>query len=238
MDNSRLVTSFLDVGYLRAHVGQACGTGRSATTLDIGAACRFVRELAGDPCGAVRWYDALPLHPTAQAAVRRELERATDVEANLTVVLGTVVRREHDWLATARRAAIASGADPARYDSLVDPGGVVVQKGVDVALGIDLATTTGPVLLVAGDADLCPAVARAKQDGRNVILVAASNCAWQLRRLADQVIDLTGVQLRSLDVRRSRNALRAIHTPHSPQAGGLSMRRGAAPAWGLARNDE
>ena len=114
---------------------------------------------------------------TTHARFRERLFRVLRGHANLAVRLGDVRRgRDRSWILKARPQDKLLGGE-LRAEDLTDADFVPAlrQKGVDMRIGLDIASITlkrqaGVIVLVSGDADFVPAVKLARREGVQFVL--------------------------------------------------------------------
>jgi uncharacterized LabA/DUF88 family protein len=176
----------------------------------------YGREFASR-LGRVFWYDAAwdEGHPNArgQDGYYRAIERTPGV----VLRLGRVAYHKPRWQQRLRVVLADHGVDLDAFERDFPLSGEAVQKGVDVMLAVDLVTQamTGDYetfVLFSGDGDLVPAVERVRGEGRSVTLAYPRSARLQvskdLRRIADQVIELPRNAVRKLFIVRGENTAR------------------------------
>lgn len=140
----------------------------------------------------VFYYDALPYDRKAHTPVtKRPIDYARSSQAtfrgslfdalrrrpNLAVRLGEVRRESHrSWILKAESQRRLLNGDLAA-DALSDDDfeAALRQKGVDMRIGLDIASITlkrqaGMIILIAGDSDFVPAAKLARREGMQFIL--------------------------------------------------------------------
>lgn len=117
---------------------------------------------------------------------------AIELEPDVAVRRGVLVH--HGWqIGTAALQRFTKGAKTVVEPRDVEPR--IEQKGVDMRIGLDLASlafkrVVGAVLLISGDSDLVPAMKLARREGLRVYLhmAGAKGRRRELRNHADRVV--------------------------------------------------
>jgi uncharacterized LabA/DUF88 family protein len=213
---------FIDAAFLKAEGARAVGipyyrlspsAARVMAWLEgLGNGREFVSRL-----GRVYWYDAAwdAGHPKArgQEGYYRAIERTPRV----VLRLGRVAYRNPRWQTHLKAVLVHHGVDLDAFERDFPMSGEPVQKGVDVMLAVDLvvqaiARSYDTFVLFSGDGDLVPAVERVRQEGRSVTLAYPRGrrpaVSEDLRRSADQIIELPRQAVEKLFVVRDEDAAR------------------------------
>lgn len=203
------VAILLDGGYVIARLRRSYG--RSPTLADInhlvadlgkpisGAAPRLYRAL---------FYNADPFRGVVTnpiSGVTTDFSKTQVARRNEQLMMGIALSRDfalrrgelsfNGWR-IGESATRAFKKDPAKTLEARDLVPDIVQKGVDVRIGLDVAALAlkrlvDTVILVTGDADMIPAMRLARREGLQVGLCALgfSGIRAELRAAADFVLD-------------------------------------------------
>jgi len=204
------VAGFIDVGFVRAAVADACALEPSRVRLDAAGLVRQVSAVADAWQGITLrtyWYDGqFPAGDPRHVTQRKYLD-AVGATAGIQLRLGHVYSRVPAWHEQLRRALDACGVDQGQFAKHFDLSkhAELTQKGVDTLLVLDLVRlgrrgAYDIAVLFSGDRDIVEAVREAQSEGRRVILLSPGPDAVsrELRELADDVVVLDAAQLRAL----------------------------------------
>lgn len=206
----RLLVSYavlIDGGFLKRKLG----TPREPMTLEHVEL--FIDRLRSHPALAserlhrIYWYDAHPLEGSAQRPLnggKVDFSRTSLAQSSHKLFQGLCalpyvsVRRGELVL---RGWRIRQGKLPAHENAVtLEAGDIepnIQQKGVDMRIGLDIASLTmkrhvNTIVLVTGDSDFVPAMKFARREGAQLFLVTLGHPVRQLMiEHADLLLDLT-----------------------------------------------
>jgi uncharacterized LabA/DUF88 family protein len=190
----------------------------STPTAPIGIASvtRFLNELSAHPALSmgtlhrIYWYDAPPLESSTQRPLRggrvnfattpqaqssRALFSALETVPHMSVRRGDLVFR--GWRVRQGKLLQQEVAVSISASDLVPD---VQQKGVDMRIGLDIASLTmkrhaKTIVLVAGDSDFVPAMKFARREGAKLYLVTLGHTVRaSMLEHSDLLLDLRGEQ--------------------------------------------
>jgi uncharacterized LabA/DUF88 family protein len=195
----------LDGGFLRRKLG------KPKTPVDAKTLAAFADQLKGMPCVAgmrlhrIYYYDAKPLENVATiplgggqmdfgaspiAAQNKSIQAVLHREAFFALRYGELVHE--GWRLQQK---ILSRPGPQVQISAADIQPNIRQKGVDMRIGLDIASLTlkrhaQVIVLVTADSDFIPAMKFARREGAQLYLVTLGHGIKEgLREHADLVID-------------------------------------------------
>lgn len=210
--------AFIDAAFLKAEGGRAL---RIPYYRLSPAAAGVVRWLEGynsrSTLDSVYWYDAAHPDQHRHADSQRAYFTAIARTANVNLRLGRVQETTPAWQADVRAALVKLEVDLAAFERLCPLRPVEIQKGVDTRLAVDLAVFAAAgaldtAIVVSGDADLAPALERAREFGCRIVLAHPGRrrtaVAEELVELAHEVIPVAPPQLRELFIVRSEDPSR------------------------------
>lgn len=205
-----VLAGFVDVGFIRAVLGDLRGVQRASVRVNASAVAALVQQVAAQLDTTVLrtyWYDGqLSADDPRSGAQRRYLDAVSRVPG-IHLRLGHLVERVPPWYPALLAAMDRLEVDRAEFARVFPVHNDLVQKGVDTLMAVDLVSLAhrgalGTACLLTGDRDLEPALDAAQGQGARVVLLAppGRSVSGALRRLADEVIPLTEDRLRALDL--------------------------------------
>lgn len=170
------------------------------------------------------WYDGAYDPRNARHNAQRKYFDAIAEVPGIQLRLGHLQETKPKWQYAVREALRNAGLDQAQFEKHFKFRPELGQKGVDTRIALDLvrlaqrhAYDVG--VLVAGDRDLAEPIRLAQDEGRRIIVAApeSASVAAELRQLADEMIELTPVILKSMfDVTPSATAATTLTAPKTP----------------------
>ena len=199
------VVGFVDFGFLNRAACKPLGA-RLLTPKAEGVV-NWLRAIESDPSAFLRayWYDGAF---DARNARHNKQRKYFDIIAEVPGVqlrLGHLQELKPKWQHAVREALKNAGLDTAKFEEHFRFKPELSQKGVDTRIALDLvrlaqrhAYDVG--VLIAGDRDLAEPVRLAQDEGRRIIVAApeGASVAVELRQLADEIVELTPTQLRTM----------------------------------------
>lgn len=205
---------FVDGGFLRKRIGWFYK--RAVTTDDIVEYCKSIMKLpqfSGSELFRIYYYDAPPFSENREHVLTGELVNFSESEKtllsqrlldklklkrNFAVRLGSV--RFRGWklgekakekLAREHKLADCDGKYTLSPDDFIPN---IVQKGVDMKIGLDIAnvSTKGiaqKIVIISGDTDIIPAMKFARKEGVRVYLDFFGMSHDELLEHADEIIN-------------------------------------------------
>lgn len=181
------VVLLLDGGFIKKKLAVQCR--RFPTERDIVSFCGLTLEkprLQGKELFRVYYYDAPPLEgvatnpldgttvdfsQTSQASRNKALLDSLEFQPDFAVRRGSLLRNGWKLGDVALRNILQSNRPVTARDLVPD----IVQKGVDIRIGLDIASIAlkrfaEVLVLVTGDSDLVPAMKFARKEGMKVYL--------------------------------------------------------------------
>ncbi len=200
------VVLLLDGGFVKKKL--AVQYRRFPTERDVLTCCGWILEkprLLGKELFRVYYYDAPPLEgiatnpldgttvdfsQTSQASRNKILLSSLELQPDFAVRRGSLIRNGWKLGDVALRNILQSSRPVVARDLVPD----IVQKGVDIRIGLDIASIAlkgfaDILVLVTGDSDLIPAMKFARKEGMKVYLECMSHPVTRdLKAHADYVL--------------------------------------------------
>ena len=195
----------LDGGFLRRKLGSAESPATARSIASFATSIQLLRCLSGMHLHRIYYYDARPLDGVATvplgggqrnfgssdlAMQNRSIQSELPREPFFALRIGEL---SHDgWHLKAR---IQSRPGPTVQISAADFQPTIRQKGVDMRIGLDIASLTlkhhaDIIVLVTADSDFIPAMKFARREGAQLFLVTLGHGIREgMREHADLVID-------------------------------------------------
>lgn len=202
---SRSYAMLLDGGFLRRKLGNAQSPATARTISEFASSVQQLPCLNGMRLHRIYYYDAKPLEGVVTVPLgggQRDFS-TSELAAKNRRILSELLREpffalrfgelSHDgWHLKAR---IQGRPGPTVQLSAADFQPTIRQKGVDMRIGLDIASLTlkkqaDAIVLVTADSDFIPAMKFARREGAQLFLVTLGHGVKEgMREHADLVID-------------------------------------------------